>query len=152
MPTTTTMPGRHRSGGAGDRDRGSVSLFFVVAAAGLLVAVGLVVDGGGKIRASQRADAVAAEAARAGGQAADAGPAIRGQGLRLPAAAARAAARDYLAGARVEGTVTITGGTRLQVDTVTTYTPVFLTMIGVGPMTTTGHAEARIVRALNGEQ
>ena len=52
-----------------DDDRGSLSLFVVVVFVALLVTIGLVVDGGGKIRALQRADAVAAQAARAGGQA-----------------------------------------------------------------------------------
>ena len=45
---------------------GSVTLFGVVAGLALLVLVGLVVDGGAKVRAVQRADAIAAEAARAG--------------------------------------------------------------------------------------
>ena len=41
-------------------DEGSMTLFVVVIAVGLLIAAGLVVDGGGKVRALQRADAVAA--------------------------------------------------------------------------------------------
>ena len=133
-------------------DRGSISPFFVVAAVGLMLAVGLVVDGGGKIRALQRADAVAAEAARAGGQAVAAAPALRGQSPQVQAGPARAAAQAYLAAAQVPGSVTISGGTQLQVDTTTTYQPLFLSMIGVGPLSTRGHAEVRLVRGLNGEQ
>jgi hypothetical protein len=132
-------------------DRGSVSLFFVVATFGLLIAVGLVVDGSGKVRALQRADTVAAEAARAGGEAVLAGPAIRGAGVQVDTAAARSAAAAYLAAAHVAGSVTVAGGTRLQVTTSTSYTPVFLSMIGVGPLTTTGQAEVRLVRGVDGE-
>lgn len=140
---------RHRFVGGDD---GSITLFVVVIALGLLVAVGLVVDGGGKVRALQRADDVAAEAARAGGQAIQGNVAVRGEGVEASVGEAQAAARAYLAGAGVAGTVTVTGGTRLTVDTTTTYTPVFLDMIGIGTQTTTGHAEVRLVRALDGEQ
>ena len=101
--------------------------------------------------AEMAAAAVAAEAARAGGEAVLAGPAIRGIGVQVDTSAARAAAASYLATADVPGSVTIAGGTRLQVTTSTSYTPVFLSMIGIGPLTTTGHAEVRLVRGLDGE-
>lgn len=154
IPTPPRLRPHWRPGrplGPGERDRGSVSVFFVVVALALLIAVGLVVDGGGKIRALQRADAAAAEAARAGGQAITAAP-VRGEQPQLAAAVARSAAAAHLAAAGVAGTATVTGGTRLQVRTSTTYTPVFLSVIGVGAMTTTGYAEARLVRGLDGEQ
>ena len=48
--------------------------------------------------------------------------------------------------------VTVAGGTRLQVTTSTSYTPVFLSMIGIGPVTANGQAEVRLVRGLNREQ
>jgi uncharacterized protein YbjT (DUF2867 family) len=131
-------------------DQGSVSVFFVVAAIGMLVTVGLVVDGGGKIRALQRADAAAAEAARQGGQAIVAAPAVQGQGVEVDANEARAAAQAYLTNAGVAGTVTIANGTRLEVSTTTTYTPVFLGLVGVGPITTAGHASVRLARGPNG--
>lgn len=133
-------------------ERGSVSIFVVVAAVGMLITAGLVVDGGGKIRALQRADAVAEEAARQGGQAIVAGPAIRGEAVQVQAADARDAAAAYLSTAGVAGAVTVLDGTRLRVDATTSYSPVFLSLIGVGPMTTTGHAEVRLVRSLNGER
>jgi len=135
----------------GRGDRGSVSLFTVVVALGLLVAIGLVVDGGGKIRALQRANAAAGEAARQGGQAISAGPAIEGQAAGVDPLLARAAAQSYLGSAGVDGTVTVVGGgTELEVTTTTTYEPVFLSLIGVGPMTTTGHAKVRLARGPNG--
>ena len=66
---------KHRTG---DTQRGSVTVFFAVAAIGLFAMVGLVVDGGTKVKAIQRADRVAAEAARAAGQAIDVPTAIVG--------------------------------------------------------------------------
>lgn len=131
-------------------DRGSVSLFTVVVAVGLLVAVGLVVDGGGKIRSLQRAHAAAAEAARQAGQAIQGAPAIQGQGAQVDTGLARSAAQAYLSAAHVDGTVTVTGGDRLEVTTTTTYAPVFLGLIGVGPMITTGHATVRLARGPGG--
>src|SRR4029453_14995843 len=52
-----------------NRITGTHTLFLVISVVGLLRVVGLVVDGGVKIRAVQRADTLAAEARRAGGQA-----------------------------------------------------------------------------------
>jgi hypothetical protein len=128
-----------------------VSLFVAVAAVGMLVVVGLVVDGGGKVRALQEADAVAGEAARHGGQAIVAGPAIRGQDPVVDTPAAIAAAEQYLAAAGVPGSVDVVGGTRLRVTTTTSYTPVFMSVIGVGPMRVAGEGEVRLVRGLDGE-
>jgi hypothetical protein len=51
-----------------NRITGTHTLFLVISVVGLLRVVGLV-DGGVKIRAVQRADTLAAEARRAGGQA-----------------------------------------------------------------------------------
>ena len=129
-------------------DRGSLTLYFVVVVFGLFLCIGLVVDGGGKVKAAQRADATARQAARSGGQAIAAGTAIRGQGAQVQTGQARAAAQAYLAAAGVSGTVTVTDGTHLQVDTTTSYTPVFLGAIGISRMTGTGHANVRLVQGL----
>ena len=127
-------------------DRGSLSLFAIVIGVALLGMVGLVVDGGGKIRATQRADATAAEAARAGGQAINESAAVRGLDPTANPVRARAAAEDVLDRAGVDGTVTVTdGGTRIQVDTEERYRPVFLNIIGVDNMVVTGHATAGLV-------
>jgi Flp pilus assembly protein TadG len=134
-----------------DDDRGSLSLFVVVVFVALLVTIGLVVDGGGKIRALQRADAVAAQAARAGGQAIVASTAVRGRGAVTDPAQARIAAQNYLSSADVPGTVTVINGTELRVTTSITYDPVFLSIIGVGTQTSTGEAEVRLAQVLNGE-
>lgn len=134
------------------RDRGSVSLFAVVATVALIVIIGLVVDGGGKIQAQQRAQEAAREAARAGGQAIQAAAAVRGQGATVDNGAARSAAESYLTLANVAGTVSIQGGTTIVVDSTESYTPIFLSIIGIGPQSVRGHSEARIVRAVGGAE
>lgn len=120
------------------RDRGSVSLFVVVISLALFVALGLVVDGSTRLRAASHAATSAQEAARAGGQALS-GSAIQGQqGIVNPGAGA-AAARSYLAQARVEGTVTVTGDT-VTVTTNQPWKPTFLGAFGVGGGTLHGTA------------
>jgi hypothetical protein len=127
-------------------DAGSVTLFVVVITIALLAAVGLVVDGGGKIRALERADEAAREAARAGSQMLDVPAAVRGTSLTLDVSSAARAARAYLDAAGVDGTVTVSGQV-VTVSTRATYRPVFLAAAGVGPLTVTGTASARPVSA-----
>lgn len=133
-------------------ERGSISLWLVTASFVMIVLVSLAVDLGGQVHAQQRAHDVAAEAARAGGQQVQAAPAIEGHYLAIDTAAARAAAQDYLAAANVEGSVTITGGDTITVDVTDTYSPTFLSFIGVGDLTVTGEASARLIRSLGGTE
>jgi Flp pilus assembly protein TadG len=128
----------------GRRDDGTVTLFVVVLMVALLAAVGLVVDGGGKIRALERADEAAREAARAGSQALDVPAAVRGETVAVNPAGASRAARAYLDATGVAGTVRVSGRL-VSVSTSVTYTPVFLALLGVGPSTVTGAASARPV-------
>lgn len=133
-------------------ERGSISLWLVTSSFVMLVLVGLAVDLGGQVHAKQRAHDVAAQAARAGGQQVQAAPAIEGHYLAIDTAAARAAAEDYLAAASVEGNVTITGGDTITVDVTDTYSPKFLSFIGLGDLTVTGEASARLIRSLGGTE
>lgn len=128
-----------RSGQA--RDRGSVSLFVAVCAVTILMVLALVVDGGGRLRALNHAEATAQEAARTGAQAVDAGQAISGDGIRLDRAAAEAAARRYLAQAGVDGDVAWSDDLTLAVTVRETYTPVLLP----GQATLTGHGSASLI-------
>jgi Flp pilus assembly protein TadG len=130
---------------------GSVSLLLVVMVFGLLIAVGLVVDGGQKLRSSQRASDAAGEAARAAVLSIEPGTTIRGQRPRVDQAAARRAAEDYLQRAGVAGSVTVGDG-RVQVRTTSSFTPSFLSIIGLGSQTVTGQASARLVRGVEQEQ
>ncbi len=131
-------------------DRGSISIWVVTATIVMMTLVGLAVDLGGQVHAQQRAHDVAAQAARAGGQQVEAAPAVEGRYVALDTAAARRAAEQYLAAAGVEGTVTITGGTTLVVRVADTYEPTFLSMVGIGDLTVTGDASARLIRTTGG--
>ena len=132
--------------------RGSISLWMVTASFVMMVLVGLAVDLGGQVHAKQRAHDVAAEAARTGGERVQAAPAIEGRYVSVDTAAARVAAEQYLASAGVTGTVQITGGDTITVEVTDTYTPDFLSFIGIGDLTVTSDASARLIRSLGGTE
>ncbi|WP_323373479.1 hypothetical protein [Plantactinospora alkalitolerans] len=79
------------------RDSGRVSLFLAVALIGVLAIIGLSYDGAGQLRSMQRADNLAAEAARAGGQAIDLDQLLVDGTTVLDPAAAQTAVDNYLA-------------------------------------------------------
>ena len=134
------------------RDEGSITLFFCIAVVGLLVMVGLVVDGGAKVRALQRADRLAAEAARAGGQAIDVPAAIAGDLPTVDAQAAVIAAKAYLRAEGVSGIVTVADrGRALLVEVSTTANTVFLGLIGVNTLSVHGSARVVLVRSVTGD-
>jgi hypothetical protein len=89
-------------------ETGTHTLFLVISVVGLLRVVGLVVDGGVKIRAIQRADTLAAEARRAGGQAIRVPLVITWEPPLAVARAAAAAAEACLRTDEVTGDVVIT--------------------------------------------
>jgi Flp pilus assembly protein TadG len=128
------------------REEGAVSLFVIVVVVALIAAIGLVVDGGGKIRALERADEAAREAARAGSQMLDVPAAVRGERVDLDPGAAGRAARGYLDAAGIEGTVSASRAL-VTVSTRVVYRPVFLGFVGVGPIAVTGEASAGPVMA-----
>jgi Flp pilus assembly protein TadG len=140
------------AGTNGHRERGSVSIWLATASLVMIILVGLAVDLGGQVHTQQRARDVAAQAARAGGQQILSGPAVRGQGAQADTGAAKAAARAYLAAAGMSGSATIQGGDTLVVTTTDTYQTTFLSIIGLNRLTVTGHASARIIRAVGGVQ
>ncbi len=132
-------------------DDGSITVFFCVVVLGLLVMVGLVVDGGAKVRALQRADRLAAEAGRAGGQAINVSAAIAGDAPTVDPRVAVSAATAYLRAAGVSGTVTMADGGRSLVVAVTATTDtVFLGLIGVNTFTVHGSARVVLVRGVMG--
>jgi hypothetical protein len=128
------------------RDDGAFLPMVAVMVAALFVMVGLSVDGGGKMRAQLHADNVAAEAARAGGQAIDVSRAVAGTADVVDPKLATAAADAYLRTAGVDGTARVLPGQReIFVTVKITYKPIFLGLIGIGPWTETGTATAVLV-------
>jgi TadE-like protein len=134
------------------RERGSVTVWLALAAAAMILCVGIAVDLGGQVNAQQQARDVAAQAARIAGEQVNAAPAIRGQTPQVDPVAAKAAADAYLQQAGVSGTVTVQGGTTLVVTVTGNYQPIFLSTLGIGPLQVTGTSTARLVRAVQGTQ
>ncbi len=114
-----------------------------------VVVIGLAVDGGAKVAATQRANAIADEAARAGGQALDVSAALAGQ-VRVDSAAAVAAAQDYLDRNGVQGAVTVVDGDTLTVTTTITEPTTFLGLIGIQTMTVEGSGTADLITDQSG--
>lgn len=130
--------------------RGSVVPFAVIIAFALMTVFGLVVDGGGRIAALQKAESVAREAARQAGQSMT-GEAVRGAGVTIDTSAGRAAAQRYLAAAHVDGTVTIQGST-VHVVARVDFNPVVLSIIGVSKVTVTGEADSAPANVYQGQR
>lgn len=134
-------------------DAGSVTLFFTITVIGLLLMVGLVADGGAKVRGIQNADALAADAARVAGQSINTTTAIPGNPPTVNRSTAIRAATTYLTRHGATGTVTITnGGRTVSVETTATVHTVFLSLIGISTFTVHGHAGADLVRGVTGAQ
>ncbi len=133
------------------RDAGRVSLFLAVALAGVLMVIGLAFDGAGRLQSMQRADNIAAEAARAGGQAIDVARAVSGGTPMLDEAEARRAVRNYLAG--VQGATlrevrfdAYPGNQDITVVVELRYQTVFLDLFGFpSTFVVTGRATARLL-------
>lgn len=85
------------AGYAAARDAGRVSVFMAVIITGLLMVFGVAVDGTGQLRTLMRAENIAAEAARAAGQAIDTDVVAAVGEHRLSAAKAAQYASEYLA-------------------------------------------------------
>jgi Flp pilus assembly protein TadG len=126
------------------RERGSFSLLIAVVGIVLLVAIGLVVDGGRYITAAQLADNAAGEAGRAAGQHITA-HAVTGHAPQADTDRAVQAAQGYLSTAGVDGTVTV-GGDEITITTTVRRTPVLLSVAGVSSITATGTATVRLTR------
>ncbi|GIJ08494.1 pilus assembly protein TadG-related protein [Micromonospora andamanensis] len=133
---------------AGSGDAGRVSIFLAVALIGVLAIIGMAFDGAGQLQTLQRAENLAAEAARAGGQAIDRATAIEGGPKRINRREARRAVRDYLATAGASGhTVNfpvVDGETLIRVRVQVTYDRAALGLFGFSDtVTVSGEATAR---------
>ncbi|MBB5787450.1 pilus assembly protein TadG-related protein [Jiangella mangrovi] len=127
---------------------GSFTLIFAVVTVALLAIAGLVYDGRRQLTAQQRADAVAAEAARAAGQEIDGSTLTGSPGLDR--ARALAAAREHLAAAGLTGTVTVDGAT-IVVRVDASEPAAILPLIGITTLEARGEASVRIVTGLRGQ-
>ncbi|MDO5092823.1 MAG: pilus assembly protein TadG-related protein [Propionibacteriaceae bacterium] len=124
--------------GVGRNERGAITVWVTAALLGFILAVGLGVDFAGHARAQQEARAVAAEAARAGGQ-----QLSLTDGRLIPeVGSAVRAAQTYVAASRFSGAVRVHDG-EIEVTVTGQYSCLFLSMIGVRtlPVEAVGTAE-----------
>lgn len=133
-------------------DRGAATVFFAITVTGFLVLVGLVVDGGAQVRGIERADSLAAEAARVAGQAVDLPAVMAGRPAGVDPVRARAAATAYLTANGATGTVAIgPDGRTVTVRTALRRPTVFLGLLGLAEFTAHGEATATLLRNQNGQ-
>jgi len=140
---TTTYRNVDQAGGS---DRGSVALFMALFAVALIAFAGLVIDGGAALAAREHAHDVAAQAARAGGDALSPASlhATNPGDLAIDPAAAQAAAQRYLRLMQATGTITVTG----HDVTVTAHVPrrtVILSAFGIHDISGTATATATVL-------
>ncbi|MEU4507390.1 pilus assembly protein TadG-related protein [Streptomyces sp. NPDC024089] len=130
-------------------DRGGVTVFVAVCVIALIGIIGIAIDGGGKMRAVERADYLAGEAARAGGQAIDPAQAVTGKAIVADPQAAAAAAQAYLHSAGATGTVAVSGDGRTLTVTINgSYDTKFLSVVGIGSLSVTGRGKATLLNGV----
>ncbi|MFV0429203.1 MAG: pilus assembly protein [Arachnia sp.] len=133
------IPGRHD-------ERGALAVWTSLALVAFIVLIGLGIDFAGHAAAEQEARQVAAQAARAGGQAAD----FTGEGhIGLAGQAAIVEANRYASASGYSATVRV-DAQRVHVEIDDRYTCVFLTIIGIGTLPVHAEATAEQVAVLNG--
>jgi hypothetical protein len=130
-------------------DRGSVTGFVVVFMLAALACLGLVVDGGQKVRAYREAYAVAEEAARAGASAIDIDRLYtQGGPFVLDTAGALSAARRYLTASGHRGSVRMTGPGTIAATVTVNRPTVLLSLIGIAGVSATASASARMLQGV----
>jgi hypothetical protein len=136
----------------GTRDQGTISIFVAVGATMMLMFVGLVVDAGGQLRAIVKADAVAQEAARVGGQQVDKVLLFQKGEYSIDLAAASSVAQAYVhtVPGYEDAKVTVTPGptsTSITVVLQSSYQTSLLGLAGVSSLRITGTGTATLVVA-----
>lgn len=126
-----------------DDERGSITPMFVVFVPALVLIIGLVVDGAGKIQANENAQAIAAGASRSAANAV-ASQIVTNGGVSLDNTRARNAALDYIDAAGMTGIVTVTG-TRITVTVETNYSTKFVSIIGITSLPAEATASAEVI-------
>ncbi|AFR34596.1 Tad domain-containing protein [Arthrobacter sp. Rue61a] len=124
------------------QERGSATPFILILAVGLLIMVGLVVDGGGQVNAKDQANSVAQSAARAA--VVNISDATGGTPV-IDTASAQAAAQTYIAAAGKTGTVTINGN-NVTVTVTSNYQTVFLSLAGINTLTGSATSTAQLAQ------
>ncbi|WP_369370325.1 pilus assembly protein TadG-related protein [Promicromonospora sp. Populi] len=134
------------------RERGDINILAAGMVPALIIAIGLVVDGGGRLQAEDEAEYAADQAARAAAQQIRIDRAQLGLPPEVDPARATQAAADTLDALGVQGGVTAVNGATVSVGTQVTYETTFLTLIGISSLDVSADAEARAVRGIGQEE
>lgn len=121
----------------------SITVLFAGVFVALLLTAGLVVDGGAQVHARRTAEAVAAQAARAGSDASAAERLVGRDGTGQALAAAQAVIAAH---PEVSGTAAMDAGV-LRVSTSTSVGTTFLSLVHINELTGSGSAEAVLTPA-----
>lgn len=132
------------------RDRGSLTLMLIVLMAALLALAGLVIDGGRKLDATEKAFAIAEEAARAGAGQVNTSAVYRSGTFKVDPSQARAAAIDYLKSAGYKVWSVTVSGNKIRVTVHVTERTAVLSLIGIRTFSSTGSAVASLVSGVTG--
>ncbi len=128
-----------------------MTVFVAVMTVALLMASGLVLDGGRLLAARQEATDAASAAARAGAQAVDVAALRSGGTVSVEPASAATAARRFLASRGLQGDV-YTIGDRVHVSVEIRRPTALLGLVGISSLTVSGEGSARIVRGVTGAE
>ncbi|GAB3814249.1 hypothetical protein GCM10028820_09900 [Tessaracoccus terricola] len=129
-------------------ERGSIAVWAATVIPAFVVIVGLGVDFAGHAAAEQAARAVAAEAARAGGQYLHAGPGSRPEPNTVMA---RQAATAYVEASDLAGTVSLEAGI-ITVHVTGRYETLFLGIMGVNELPIHGQGAASVHTVVDGNE
>lgn len=132
------------------RESGSLTLMLIALMVVLLALAGLVLDGGRKLDASQKAYAIAQEAARAGAGQVNTSAAYRSGTFKVDRSQALAAARAYLRSAGYSAGLVSVSGNQIRVKVSVTERTALLSLIGIQTFTSTGRAVASLVTGVTG--
>lgn len=130
-------------------ERGAVGVWAAVMIPGFIVCVGLGVDLAGHAKAEQELRAVAAEAARAGGQYLVITPGTR---PHPQTGRAQRAATTFLAASGFDSSTTVSTDGSIHVEVRGRYQTHFLQLIGVKTLPLTGSASAHVASVVDGEE
>lgn len=128
-------------------ERGTITIFVTTTTVALLMAAGLVLDGGRLLAAQRQAVDHASAAARAGAQAVDTG-ALRERRSELDARRAIPAAQRFLASRGEAGRVSVDGG-RIRVTVARREATSLLTLVGIRTVGISASGSARVVRGVS---
>lgn len=126
-------------------DRGAAAIFLILMTVALLIAAGLVIDGGYALAERRQLTNQAEQAARVGADALDQVSLRDGGTPRVDPAAARTAATAYLTRVGATGATVTIDGAVVEVEIRGHADTTILSIVGIGTIPVTGTAAARSI-------